>query len=121
MRNLLQSVVLLLLATLAVPGAFAQRGSVSPDGPRPFIVSSAHPNPFNATARFSVTVERTQDVTVEVYNMLGQKVQDLFQGRMMAGESRTFEIEARGLPAGLYLYRVQVAQEVVSRQVTLLR
>ncbi len=123
MRKLLQipALLVVLLAALAAGPAVAQRAP-GQDGPgQQALVSAASPNPFKTTAQFSVTVEKAQDVKVEVYNILGQKVQDVFEGRMAAGESRLFTIESRSLPAGLYLYRVQSETGVVSRQITLLR
>ena len=42
-------------------------------------------------------------------------------GRLEAGEGRTVTMESAGLPAGLYLYRVQGDRSVVTRQVVLSR
>ncbi len=121
MRNLLQFALLLVMLTLSMAGtAWAQRAPQA-EGRSTVAVSAASPNPFQVASRFSVTVDKAQEVTVEVYNLLGQKVQELYRGAMLAGESRVFAIEARGLPAGLYVYRVETEQGVTSRQVTLLR
>ena len=121
MRNPLQfTLILLALAFGSVGSAWAQRAPQA-DGRSGVVVSAASPNPFQVAAQFTVTVEKAQEVTVEVYNMLGQKVQELFKGPMLAGETRSFVIEARSLPAGLYLYRVETKQGVTSRQITLLR
>ena len=121
MRNLLQFTLFLLVLTFGLAGsAWAQRAPQA-EVRSNVAVSAASPNPFQVVSRFTVTVDKAQEVTVEVYNLLGQKVQELFRGEMLAGETRAFAIEARALPAGLYVYRVETEQGVPSRQVTLLR
>lgn len=111
---------LTLLFCLVTADAFAQRAPQA-EAPQLVRVSAASPNPFTASSQFTVTVDRTQEVTVELYNLLGQRVKELFSGRLEGGESQLFTIQADALPPGLYLYRVQSGQTVVSRQVTLLR
>ncbi len=89
--------------------------------PDDFTLSAAHPNPFNPRTSFSLTIHESQDVTVEVFNLLGARVRHLYEGTMEAGESRTFTFTADDLPSGIYLYRVQGESFTVTRQVTLLK
>ena len=84
-------------------------------------VSAALPNPIRTTARFTVSVRRGQAVRVELHNVLGQRVQTVFDGRLDAGETRTLNLSADGLPPGIYLYRVQGERSVVTRQVIVSR
>ena len=60
----------------------------------------AYPNPFNPLTNFTLTVARDQRVVVEVYNLLGERLDQLFDGNLYAGEARTFRFEARTGPAG---------------------
>ncbi len=84
-------------------------------------VSAAQPNPFRDAAYFTLSVQRGQQVTAELYNLLGQRVATLFEGALGSNESRTVSIDGKGLPAGVYLYRVQGETFATSRQVTLMR
>ena len=89
--------------------------------PEGYRLSAAHPNPFNPTTRFTLTVQASQDVRVEVFNLLGQRVRLLHDGPLEAGEARAFTFEAADLPSGLYLYRAQGETFAASGQVTLIK
>jgi hypothetical protein len=56
-----------------------------------------------------------------VYNLLGQRVRTLFEGRLRAGNERTFAFEAGSLPSGLYLCRVKGETFTAARRVTLVQ
>ena len=66
-------------------------------------MSSVYPNPFNPEAKFYLTLPRQEEVNIEVYNALGQRVTQLFKGVLEANQVHSFDFEASGLPGGLYL------------------
>ena len=93
-----------------------------PDG---FALHQNYPNPFNPTTRIAFELATGGDVSLEIYNVLGQRVRTLLGGFRNAG---TYEVnwDARdqaGLPVatGLYLYRLQVDARSQTRQMVLLR
>lgn len=100
------------------PAVDELRPDDKPDG---FVLSAAFPNPFNPQTSFSLTTEQRQEVTVEVFNVLGISVKRLFKGTMDANETRTFTFEADDLPSGIYLYRVSGKSFTATRQMTLLK
>ncbi len=93
-------------------------GSGLPDS---IVLSSAYPNPFTSQARFDVTLERTQSVRIEVFDVLGRQVGVLYEGTLAAQTPHTFEISGRDLPSGLYLYRVTGETFAQTRSLTLLK
>lgn len=99
-------------------GADGDRRSEKPDE---FTLSAAYPNPFNPQTSFSLTVDVRQEVTVEVFNLLGVRVRQLYHGEMQSGEPREFTFVADDLPSGIYLYRVQGETFLATRQMTLLK
>ena len=89
--------------------------------PPSFVLSAAYPNPFNPQTRFTLSVRQAQEVRVEVFNLLGQRVRLLHEGPLEPEREHTFTFEAGDLPSGLYLYRAQSENLTVTRQVTLLK
>lgn len=86
--------------------AYSPEVEVVSDLPEAYQVSSVYPNPFNPHARLTVAVARDQQVRVEVFNTLGQRVGTLHEGRLDANTSHVFSLDGSSLPSGLYLFRV---------------
>ncbi len=84
-------------------------------------LSQPSPNPVTARAALDLTIGQAQRVTVAVYDLLGRRVADLFDGQLTAGQTLPLVFEAKALPAGLYV--IQARGEVFSetRRVTVVR
>ncbi|MDZ7360453.1 MAG: aryl-sulfate sulfotransferase [candidate division KSB1 bacterium] len=82
--------------------------------PAAFQLYQNYPNPFNPSTiiRFSLpqtstsSVESREQVTLKVFDALGREVATLVEGEMNAGE-RSVAFDAKELPSGVYLYRLQ--------------
>lgn len=72
---------------------------------QPFAISGVYPNPFNPSATLSFTLPESGSVTVSAYNAAGQKVADLHDGFMSAGNKQVFW-KPSGLAGGVYFLRV---------------
>lgn len=72
--------------------------------PMQVALEPAFPNPFRTTARFALTLPRTQHVRVAVYDPLGRRVALLHDGPLTADTPHPFSLDGTRLPAGLYLY-----------------
>lgn len=83
-----------------------------------FALMAAYPNPFQTTATLSLEVRETQEVSVALYNILGQRVRSLFDGTVRAGTPQSLTIDGSDLPSGVYVYRVQGRTFSATRQVT---
>ncbi len=78
--------------------------------PSDFILSQNYPNPFNPTTTFTFGVPQSSYVTLDVYNLLGQKVASLINGVLDAGYHETVLSHAElttGSTSGVYFYRLQ--------------
>lgn len=69
-------------------------------------VMPAYPNPFTSSTSFDFVAAESQNVTVELYDALGQKVGTLFNGNVNKGEVYTINIDGTNLTSGLYVYRI---------------
>ena len=75
--------------------------------PIEFSLSQNYPNPFNPSTRITFTLPKPDQVTIAVYNTLGQKVTTLLDRKINAG-IHDVQFDASDLPSGIYFYRIQV-------------
>lgn len=85
--------------------------------PSQFYVSQNYPNPFNPTTKIDVSIPESGNVTVAVYNMLGELV-DKREEFISAG-NYTIEWSARG-SAGVYFLNVKTKNNSSTRKMILL-
>jgi hypothetical protein len=89
--------------------------------PVQFSLEQNYPNPFNPSTNIQFTLPAASDVTLEVFNMLGQKVATLLQGEKMTAGSHTQKFDASNLASGMYVYRISAANFVQSRKMMLIK
>ena len=98
----------------------ATSSEILSDVPQTPTLSQNYPNPFNPTTNIEFTLNRASDVTLEVFNITGQKVATLVQDRMPAG-SHQQRFDASGLASGIYMYRLTTDQYMMTRQMILIK
>lgn len=84
-----------------------------------------YPNPFNPGTTIRFRVSDSRDVTLEIYNLLGQRIRALYEGKLIQG---AHEIEWNGAddrgnlaPGGIYIFRMRTGNIVVSKKLLLMR
>jgi hypothetical protein len=65
-----------------------------------------YPNPFNPTTTIGYRVSGSGNVSLRVFNILGQEVRTLVNERKDAGVYKVV-FNSDGLPSGVYVYRLQ--------------
>ena len=88
--------------------------------PTAFSLEQNYPNPFNPTTRIEYTLPETSQVTLNVFDVRGRVVQVLVNQRQSAGRYRVV-FDSRGLPAGVYFYRLRAGDFVHTRKMALVR
>ncbi len=79
-----------------------------------------YPNPFNPSTSIQFTLPRTANISLKVYNMLGQEVSTIFEGRKNRGEY-SLRFESKNLASGVYLYRLQAEEFSQTKKFTLIK
>ncbi len=69
--------------------------------PDHFEVSSVYPNPFNSSTSITVALPEAGDVTLHLYNVLGERVAVIGAGHYSTGEY-SFRFDASDLATGIY-------------------
>jgi predicted outer membrane repeat protein len=110
--------------TVADIGAFSS--PYLPDAVEPSIlppssfILSAYPNPFNSTTTLRFSVPTAGRVTVAVYNVLGERVAELVNGTLTAGEQRV-QWNAESQSSGVYFIALMSGTQRLCRKVVLLK
>lgn len=85
-----------------------------------FSLNQNYPNPFNPSTKISFTLPHSTNVTISVFNMLGEKITELLNEVKSAG---TYDInfDGNGLSSGMYLYRLEAGDFISTRKMTLIK
>ncbi len=95
--------------------------SVKEVAPIEFALKQNYPNPFNPETSIKFSVEQTGRATLEIFNLLGQKVATLFDDVVEAGFYETVRFNATNLASGIYFYRLQSGQKSDLKKLMLIR
>lgn len=84
------------------------------------VLLNNYPNPFNATTTIQYAIPEPAQVTIAIYNTLGQKVETLRSEYQSAGEY-SVEMDASHLSSGVYFYRLTTGRYAETRKLILLK
>jgi|AntRauTorckE6833_2_1112554.scaffolds.fasta_scaffold04420_2 hypothetical protein len=89
--------------------AFYELGTTIEEGngerPEQTLLHQNYPNPFNPSTTISFTLKEAGNVSLKIYNMLGQQVDEVIQQKLSSG-AYTIRYDASSLSSGMYIYRL---------------
>ena len=88
--------------------------------PQGFQLEQNYPNPFNPSTVISYSLAKAGNVTLKVYNMLGQEVATLVNGYQNANSYKV-SFNASGLSSGVYLYELRTGSNVSTKKMILMK
>jgi large repetitive protein len=93
----------------------------SPDG-RTAISLTVTPNPFINSAKITFSLPESDAVTLELYNLMGEKIRSLYAGTVMAGNTATITLSPDpSMQQGMYLLVLKTNHGIKTRQVFLMK
>jgi hypothetical protein len=79
-----------------------------------------YPNPFNPVTNIKFDLPAISKVKLTIYNSLGQKVAELFNGELSAGTYK-YSWNAASVASGIYFYRIETDNFVNTKKLVLLK
>ena len=111
---------------VTINGGTAVSNETFDEVPNQFTLHGNYPNPFNPTTTIRYEIATPGNVTLTVYNMLGQRVSELVSGAQRAGVYEVSwdgnDLSGRTAASGVYLYRLTLdGRQSEARVMTLLK
>ena len=88
--------------------------------PSDFALYQNRPNPFNPVTDISFSLPEASRVNLDIYNITGQKVATLIDGRLEAG-NHDVVWDGSDASSGIYLYRLKAGEFMQTRRMVLLK
>jgi serine protease len=79
-----------------------------------------YPNPVSYNATFQYELPEDSQVTLEIYNSIGQRIGQPFSGFQLKGE-HAVSWSAKGLPAGVYYYSLRSGKQVHTGKIIVMK
>lgn len=110
------------LKQVDLDGTFKYSNTVEVDVnlPGTFELSQNYPNPFNPSTKISYHLPSGSDVTLKVYDIIGNEVATLVEGFKDAG-SHSIEFNADNLGSGIYFYKLTAFDFVQTKKMILIK
>ena len=93
--------------------------------PKYFELKQSFPNPFNNYTIIKYTLSKPTDVSLVIYNILGQKVRTLVKKEKQSGPVTVIwdgkDNKGKDLSSGIYFYRLQAGELAQTRRMILLK
>lgn len=89
--------------------------------PTTYYLHQNYPNPFNPSTTIEFDLPKASEVTLKIFNILGEEVVTLVSDRLTAGNYSYEWFMTSGMASGVYLYRLEAGEYVETRKMLLMR
>jgi hypothetical protein len=88
--------------------------------PNHFELFQNYPNPFNPSTTIEFTISQTENVSLKIFNSLGEEVASLLNETLSPG-SYKLNFHTETLSSGVYIYQLSAGNLIQTKKMTLLR
>ena len=85
-----------------------------------FELHQNYPNPFNPSTTINFSLAEAGVTQLSVFNSTGQKIAELVNEKLSAG-NHSVSFEAASISSGVYFYRLQTSQGVITKKMMLIK
>lgn len=108
------------LALPSANGLLKPSDEISEAIPAEYTLEQNYPNPFNPTTTIAFTLPVASNVSLKVFNVLGQEIETLVDNYMDAGLHQV-TFNAAKYPSGVYFYRLDSGSESLTKKMMLVK
>jgi subtilisin family serine protease len=94
--------------------------ALPPNGTRQYRLYHNYPNPFNPSTRIAYDLPASGNVSLKVYDILGNEIRTLVNGIKPAGHYEV-EFNAGNIPTGIYIYQLKAGGNIISNKMLLVK
>jgi len=88
--------------------------------PETYALSQNYPNPFNPTTSISYAIPQNSYVSLKVFDVLGNEIQNLVNEKQDAG-NYTVTFNADGITSGIYFYQLETGNFITTKKMILMK
>jgi len=88
--------------------------------PEEYALYQNYPNPFNPSTKIEFAIPNQSQVTIDIFNQLGEQVVTILNSNLSAGYYK-IEFNASNYPSGLYFYRILSDNFVETKKMVLMK
>ncbi|RLC56818.1 MAG: hypothetical protein DRH89_04855 [Candidatus Cloacimonadota bacterium] len=89
------------------------------------VLKGNYPNPFNPTTTISFSLPNEQEIELTIYNIKGQKVKQLINGQLTAGQHSMIwdgkDTNDKSVGSGIYFYKLKTGNDVLTRKMLMMK
>ena len=92
----------------------------TPNVPGDYYLNQNYPNPFNPVTKISFGIPKSDEVSLKIYDMLGNLVYTLYEGKLAAG-IYNYDFNGSDIASGIYFYTLKTKNFTETKKLTLLK
>jgi hypothetical protein len=86
-----------------------------------YTLEQNHPNPFNPTTRITYTLAKSRQISLVIYNMLGQEVARMVDNQLRSAGKHVVVWDGKDHPSGVYYYQLMGSGFHITRKMLLVK
>lgn len=89
--------------------------------PSKFALNNNYPNPFNPSTNISFSLAKDGNVSLAIYNVVGQLVKTVVNNAYLSSGQHQFNVQMDNFASGIYFYTLRQGSNIITKKMVLLK
>lgn len=89
--------------------------------PSSYYMTQNYPNPFNPSTAIKFGLQKDANVSLRVFNILGQQVATIIDNQQMNAGTYNVNFDASSLSSGTYIYQLSYDNQIITKKMQLMK